>query len=139
MRFAEMLKITLIVIITAAISVGASFVTIHEISKDQIQSSNQKIEVLQKQIAELGTRLEKVSGESSSNMLSLAEIERRQQARSVTQEEMLTSVVAKATPSVVSIVISKDRPSLKILQYARDETHRFGVAYNRAIRKNQIK
>jgi excinuclease ABC subunit C len=36
-------------------------------------------------------------------------------------------------------IISKDRPSLKILQYARDETHRFGVAYNRAIRKNQIK
>jgi len=38
-----------------------------------------------------------------------------------------------------SIIISKDKPSLKILQHARDETHRFGVAYNRAIRKNQIK
>jgi excinuclease ABC subunit C len=38
-----------------------------------------------------------------------------------------------------SIIISKDRSSLKILQYARDETHRFGVTYNRTIRKNQIK
>lgn len=38
-----------------------------------------------------------------------------------------------------SIVISRDKPSLKILQYARDETHRFGVTYNRLIRKNQIK
>ncbi|MFQ5475792.1 MAG: excinuclease ABC subunit UvrC [Nitrosopumilus sp.] len=37
------------------------------------------------------------------------------------------------------IIIPKDKPSLKILQYARDETHRFGVAYNRTIRKNQIK
>ena len=37
------------------------------------------------------------------------------------------------------IVIPKDKSSLKILQYARDETHRFGVAYNRTIRKNQIK
>ena len=37
------------------------------------------------------------------------------------------------------IVISKDKSSLKILQHARDETHRFGVAYNRTIRKNQIK
>jgi excinuclease ABC subunit C len=37
------------------------------------------------------------------------------------------------------VIISKDKPSLKILQHARDETHRFGVAYNRAIRKNQIK
>jgi excinuclease ABC subunit C len=38
-----------------------------------------------------------------------------------------------------SIVISKNNSSLKILQHARDETHRFGVAYNRTIRKNQIK
>ena len=37
------------------------------------------------------------------------------------------------------IVIPKNKASLKILQYARDETHRFGVAYNRNIRKNQIK
>jgi len=37
------------------------------------------------------------------------------------------------------IIIPRNNPSLKILQYARDETHRFGVAYNRAIRKNQIK
>ncbi len=37
------------------------------------------------------------------------------------------------------ILISKNKPSLKILQHARDETHRFGVAYNRAIRKNLIK
>ena len=37
------------------------------------------------------------------------------------------------------IIVSKTKSSLKILQYARDETHRFGVAYNRTIRKNQIK
>ncbi len=37
------------------------------------------------------------------------------------------------------IVIPKYNSSLKILQHARDETHRFGVAYNRTIRKNQIK
>jgi len=37
------------------------------------------------------------------------------------------------------IIIPKNKQSLKILQYLRDETHRFGVAYNRTIRKNQIK
>ena len=37
------------------------------------------------------------------------------------------------------IIISRTKSSLKILQYARDETHRFGVAYNRMIRKNKIK
>ena len=38
-----------------------------------------------------------------------------------------------------SIIIPKYKSSLKILQHARDETHRFGVAYNRTIRKNKIK
>ena len=37
------------------------------------------------------------------------------------------------------IVIPKNKDYIKILQYARDETHRFGVNYNRTIRKNQIK
>lgn len=37
------------------------------------------------------------------------------------------------------IVIPRKDASLKILQHARDEAHRFGVAYNRAIRKKQIK
>jgi excinuclease ABC subunit C len=37
------------------------------------------------------------------------------------------------------ILIPKNKSSLQILQHARDETHRFGVAYNRTIRKNQIK
>ena len=33
------------------------------------------------------------------------------------------------------LVMPKDSQALKVLQYARDEAHRFGVAYNRAIRK----
>ena len=34
-----------------------------------------------------------------------------------------------------SIVIAKNKDSIKILQHVRDETHRFGVAYNRSLRK----
>jgi len=34
-----------------------------------------------------------------------------------------------------SIIIAKNKDSLKILQHARDETHRFGVMYNRKLRK----
>ena len=33
------------------------------------------------------------------------------------------------------IIIPKNNAALKVLQYARDEAHRFGVSYNRAIRK----
>ncbi|HLA22855.1 MAG TPA: excinuclease ABC subunit C, partial [Nitrosopumilaceae archaeon] len=33
------------------------------------------------------------------------------------------------------LIIPKNNPALKILQHARDEAHRFGVSYNRALRK----
>uniref|UniRef100_UPI0030B9459A hypothetical protein n=2 Tax=Candidatus Nitrosotalea sp. TS TaxID=2341020 RepID=UPI0030B9459A len=33
------------------------------------------------------------------------------------------------------IVLPKNNSALKVLQYARDEAHRFGVAYNRILRK----
>jgi len=33
------------------------------------------------------------------------------------------------------VIIPKDNNALKILQYARDEAHRFGVSYNRILRK----
>ena len=38
-----------------------------------------------------------------------------------------------------SIIIPKTKQSLQILQYLRDEAHRFGVQYNRAIQKSKIK
>ena len=38
-----------------------------------------------------------------------------------------------------SIIIPKTRQSLQILQYLRDEAHRFGVQYNRVIQKSKIK
>ncbi|HJT10935.1 MAG TPA: excinuclease ABC subunit UvrC [Candidatus Nitrosotalea sp.] len=35
------------------------------------------------------------------------------------------------------IVLPRNSPALKVLQHARDEAHRFGVAYNRSLRKIQ--
>ena len=37
------------------------------------------------------------------------------------------------------IIISKNKKSLKILQHIRDESHRFGLTYNRKLRKIMIK
>ena len=54
---------------------------------------------------------------------------------SLAKENEEVFVPNKKTP----VLIPKNKDSLKILQYARDETHRFGVAYNRTIQKNQIK
>ena len=37
------------------------------------------------------------------------------------------------------VIIPREKTALKILQHARDEAHRFGVAYNRTVRKNSLK
>src|SRR3990172_277915 len=44
-------------------------------------------------------------------------------------EEIYLSKIKEA------VIIPKDNSALKILQYARDEAHRFGVSYNRTLRK----
>ncbi|WP_299292133.1 excinuclease ABC subunit UvrC [Nitrosopumilus sp.] len=54
---------------------------------------------------------------------------------SLAKENEEVYVPKRKTP----IIISKTKSSIQILQHARDETHRFGVAYNRTIRRNQIK
>jgi excinuclease ABC subunit C len=37
--------------------------------------------------------------------------------------------------SINPIILSKDNPALKVLQHIRDEAHRFGLAYNRNLRR----
>lgn len=77
-------------------------------------SANEKITVLQKQISSLSEDLKKVTGENSQFALSLREIQSRQSVREKSQEEVLTDAVAKITPAVVSIVVSKDVPLLEV-------------------------
>lgn len=74
-----------------------------------------KIGVLETQIAELQSELKKVTGENSAVALSVKEIAQRQDAIGKTGSALITSAVAKATPSVVSIVISKDVPQLQVV------------------------
>ena len=33
------------------------------------------------------------------------------------------------------IILSRNSPALKVIQYVRDEAHRFGLAYNRNLRR----
>jgi serine protease Do len=46
--------------------------------------------------------------------ISQLELERRQAARKTSQDDLLTQAVARVTPAVVSIVISKDVPRLQV-------------------------
>lgn len=79
------------------------------------KSFDEKILVLQKQIAGLQESIQKITGENSQVALSLKEVQNRQAVRAQSQEELITSAVARVSPAVVSIVISKDVPQLEVV------------------------
>ena len=74
-------------------------------------------------------------GQLNAAMKSLESLGLKLPCISLAKENEEVFVPKKKNP----VVIPKNKSSLKILQYARDETHRFGVAYNRTIQKNRIK
>lgn len=78
------------------------------------RSFDEKIIILQQQIAALGEQVQKLTGESSRVALSIRELQNRKDVREKSQDELLTDAVAKITPSVVSIVVSKDVPKLVV-------------------------
>lgn len=80
----------------------------------QERSFDEKIGLLQQQIAALGESVQTLSGENSKVALSVKELQNRKDVISKSQDELLTEAVAKITPSVVSIVISKDVPKLEV-------------------------
>ena len=53
---------------------------------------------------------------------------------SIAKENEEIYTVGKSEP----LIISRDKKSLQILQFARDESHRFGVSYNRHVQKMNI-
>ncbi|MDO8594362.1 MAG: trypsin-like peptidase domain-containing protein [bacterium] len=75
---------------------------------------NEKIELLEQQLASQQEVLKKLSGESMQTALSLKELQNRKDAIGKSQDELLTGAVANITPSVVSIVVSKDVPKLVV-------------------------
>ena len=70
---------------------------------------------LHQQVARLAEELSNITGRTELAELSLKEVEKRSAMRQESQEDRLTKAVAKATPSVVSIVISKEVPQLEVV------------------------
>lgn len=97
-----------------ALSVIGLYGAVSAAFKREQAQMDQKIAVLQKQIASLSDSLYKVTGETAENALSLSEVLQRQKVREKSQEELLTEAVARVAPSVVSIVISKSVPQLEV-------------------------
>ena len=85
-----------------------SYISIKEVAL------NEKIGLLALQVASLQTAVQKLSGENVQTALSLKELQNRKEAIAKSQDELLTGAVANITPSVVSIVVSKDVPKLEV-------------------------
>ncbi|MEK7662161.1 MAG: trypsin-like peptidase domain-containing protein [Patescibacteria group bacterium] len=76
---------------------------------------NKKIDSLRTELLGPQAALEKESKSQQSDIISLKEMVNREQVIKKSQDELLTAAVAKATPAVVSIVVSKDVPKLEVV------------------------
>jgi serine protease Do len=88
---------------------------VHNFIVSEENKFDDKILVLQKQIATMGEQITKITGETTKNALTLKEIQNRQDVRTKSQNELLTEAVGKTAPAVVSVVISKDVPQLEVV------------------------
>ncbi len=88
---------------------GVYFVRTQRLDQGSVR---QQILGLQKQVADLDQKLKTISADQKT--LSETEAANRQTIHQKSQDELLTVAVAKVTPSVVSIVISKDVPKLEV-------------------------
>lgn len=73
-----------------------------------------QVESLKNSVETLSQALEESDSLSVANRQQLQELAKRRDVISRSQDDLLTAVVAKASPAVVSIVISKDVPLLEV-------------------------
>ncbi len=112
-------KYQLIVLLFVLLMVGNgfsffSYQNLAEKINQKEKSSDDKIILLQKQLAAFQEKVNKISGDNEHVAISLQEIKNRQDVREKSQDELVTASVAKVAPAVVSIVISKDVPLLEV-------------------------
>ncbi|MBI2476435.1 MAG: trypsin-like peptidase domain-containing protein [Candidatus Taylorbacteria bacterium] len=107
--------ISLVIIGAAALGGRALYTAATGFIAAEEKKFDDKILVLQKQIAAISEAVQKITGENIKTALSLKEIQNRQNVRAKTQDELLTDAVGKVTPAVVSVVISKDVPELEVV------------------------
>lgn len=106
-------KLIVIFVILAVFIAGGSFFGIMVFGNLIGQKTmTDQFSVLQKQVLDLQQKLKTVTADQKT--LSEKESSNRQVIHQKSQDELLTAAVSKVTPSVVSIVISKDVPQLEV-------------------------
>jgi serine protease Do len=81
---------------------------------EQRQSANNKINILQKEISNLQTVTINIASSTKNAAITAQELANRQQVIQKSQEDTLTSAVAKIAPAVVSIIISENAPKYSV-------------------------
>jgi S1-C subfamily serine protease len=79
------------------------------------QETAYKVAMLERRVSLLTGQVKSVSTEQALADLSLEEIKNREVVKQQSQDELLTAAVSKVSPSVVSIVVTKDVPKLEIV------------------------
>lgn len=110
----KLLPLLSILFLLAASDAGAVLFYKKEAARQQ-QNQSTAISALQKQISGLQSQLSAQNKQNASAALSLQEIANRQLVQQKSQQDLVTAAVAKATPAVVSIIISKDIPQYKVV------------------------
>lgn len=105
-------SIALIAVMGTSAYVAYTHITGYVDAKER--SFEEKILMVQQQIASLYEAVQTLAGANSEVALSVKELQNRKQALSKSQDELLTDAVAKVAPAVVSIVVSKDVPNLEV-------------------------
>ena len=108
-------------VIAIVISIAGAAGLIILLSQSQVSQLgvlSENISLLEKSLTEtknqLGGDVQRLTNQLAQTQLALGEVKKQQAVKPKTQEEILAAVVAKVTPSVVSIVISKDVAQLEV-------------------------
>lgn len=107
--------ISLLIIGGIFVAYRSFYSSISNFISNEERKFDDKLGVLQKQIASLNESVTKITGENVKTALSLKEIQNRQDVKNKSQDELLTEAVSKVAPAVVSVVITKDVPQLEVV------------------------
>jgi len=98
----------------AIVAVSAMLAGSYYFYQEEYKLLTSKVSSLENQVVALSQALQESSTVSEANKQQLQELSNRRDVISRSQDDLLTTTVAKAAPAVVSIVISKDVPLLEV-------------------------
>ena len=114
-KFTKIFLPLLALIILAGVFSAEKIISLEGQISSQDTNFDQQIALMESRVLRLEQQLGIVSQKTDQNTIATQEAANRQVIQQKSQQDLLTAAVAKVTPAVVSIVISKDVPKLQIV------------------------